>query len=154
MFIGPLRRARNGLLTEQEWSEPPVALRRYSKHPPAAPVLVRRDRTVQLCSCVLPRRVRSIGTLPEHRMSCGRPTDQNLFEGYIRGVRVTASWGATWIPAGNHLRAYFDLRVVVWLPVEGLGLPVEAARLPGQAHQSQSRATPSTEPLLWVISGL
>jgi len=55
-------------------------------------------------------------------MSCGRPTDEKLFAGYIRGVRVTASWGATWITPGNHLRAYFDLRVVVWLTVEGLGL--------------------------------
>jgi len=54
-------------------------------------------------------------------MSCGRPTDQKLLAGYIRGVRVTASWGATWITPGNHLRAYFDLRVVVWLTVEGLG---------------------------------
>jgi len=54
-------------------------------------------------------------------MSCGRPTDQKLFTGYIRGVRVTASWGATWITPGNHLRAYFDLRVIEWLTVEGLG---------------------------------
>jgi len=65
--------------------------------------------------------------LPQHRMSCGRPTDQKLFAGYIRGVRVTTSWGATWITPGNHLRAYFDLRVVVWLTVEGLGLTGEAA---------------------------
>jgi len=74
-------------------------------------------------------------------MSCGRPTDQKLFAGYIRGVRVIASWGATRIPPGNHLRAYFDLRVVVWLTGEGLGLTGEAAMLPGQPPQSQSRAT-------------
>jgi len=29
MFREPLRRARNGLLTEQEWSEPPVTFRGY-----------------------------------------------------------------------------------------------------------------------------
>jgi len=46
-------------------------------------------------------------------MSRGHPTDQKLFTGYIRGVRVTASWGATWITPENHLQAYFDLRVVV-----------------------------------------
>ena len=66
-------------------------------------------------------------------MSCGRPTDQKLFAGYIRGVSVTASWGATWITTGNHLRPYFDLRVVVWLIVAGLGLTREAARLPASA---------------------
>jgi len=142
MFKEPLRMVRNGLLTEQEWSEPPVTFRRYSKHPPAAPALVRRDSTVRLCSCVLPSKVRSIGMLPQHRMSCGRPTDQKLFAGYIRGVRVTASWGATWLTPGNHLRVYFDLRVVVGLAVEGLGLTGEAARLRGQPPQSQSRATP------------
>jgi len=69
-------------------------------------------------------------------MSCGRPTDKKLFAGYIRGVRVTASWDAswdaTWITHRNHLRAYFDIRVVVWLTVEGLGLTGEAARLSGQ----------------------
>jgi len=74
-------------------------------------------------------------------MSCGRPTDQKLFAGYIRGVRVTASWGATSITPGNHLRAYFDLQVVVWLTVEGVGLTGEAAWLPGQPPQSQSRAS-------------
>jgi len=74
-------------------------------------------------------------------MSCGRPTNQKLFPEYIRGVRVTASWGATWITPGNQLRAYCDLRVVVWLTVEGLGLTGEAARLPGQLPQSQSQAT-------------
>jgi len=134
--------ARNGLLTEQEWSEPPVTFRGYSEHPPAAPALVRRDSTVRLCTCVLPSKGRSIGTLPQHRMSCGRPTDQKPFAGYIRGVRVTASWGATWITPGNHLRAYFDLRVVVWLTVEGLGLTGKAARLLGQPPQTESQATP------------
>jgi len=133
---------RDGLLTEQEWSEPSVTFRGYSQHPPAAPALVRCDSTVRLCSCVLPSKVRAIGTLPQHRMSCGRPTDQKLFAGYIRGVRVTASMGAIWITSGNHLRAYFDLRVVVWLTVEGLGVSGEAARLPGQSPQSQSQATP------------
>jgi len=86
--------------------------------------------------------MRSIGTLPQHRMSCGCPTDQKLVAGYIRGVRVTASWGATWITPGNHLWAYFDLWVVVWLPVEGLWLTGEATRLLGQPPQSQSQATP------------
>ena len=80
--------------------------------------------------------------LPQHRMSCGRPTDQKLLAGYIRGVTVTASWGATWITPGNDLRTYFDLRVVVWLTGEGLWLTGEAARLPGQPPQSQSLATP------------
>jgi len=74
-------------------------------------------------------------------MSCGRPTDQKLFARYIRGVRVTASRGASWITPGNHLQAYFDLRVLVWLTVESLGLTVKAARLPGQTPQSQSQAT-------------
>ena len=55
--------------------------------------MVRRDGTVRLSSCVLPSKVRSIGTLPQHRMSGGRPTDKKLFAGYIRGVRVTASCG-------------------------------------------------------------
>jgi len=142
MFKGPLRRRQNGLLTEQEWSEPPVTFRGYSKHPPAAPALVRRDSTVRLCSCVLPSKVRSIGMLPQHRMSCGRPTNQKLLAGYIRGVRVTASWGATWITPGNHLQAYFDLRVVVWLTVGGLRRTGEAAKLPGRPPQSQSWVTP------------
>jgi len=75
-------------------------------------------------------------------MSCGCPTDQKLVAGYIRGVRVTDSWGATRITPGNHLQAYFDLRVVVWLTVEGLWLTGEAARLPGQPPQSQSQVTP------------
>jgi len=75
-------------------------------------------------------------------MSCGRPTDQKLFAGYIRGVRVTASWGATWITPGNDLQAYFDHPVVVWLTVKGLGLTGETARLLGQPPQRQSRATP------------
>jgi len=75
-------------------------------------------------------------------MSCGHPTDQKLFAGYIWGVRVTASWGATWITPGNHLLAYFDCQVVVWLTVEGEGLTREAARHPGQPPQSPSQATP------------
>ena len=54
---------------------------------------------------------------------------------------MTASWGATWITPGNALQVYFDIRVVVWLTVEGLGLTKEAARLPGQPPQSQSQAT-------------
>jgi len=74
-------------------------------------------------------------------MSCGGPTDQKLFGGYIRVVRVTASWGATLIIHGNHLRGYFDRQVVVWLTVEGLGLTGEAARLQGKPHQSLSQAT-------------
>jgi len=68
-------------------------------------------------------------------MSCGRLTDHKLFAGYIRGVTVTASWGATWILSGNHLQAYFKLMVVGWSTVEGLGLTREAARLPGQLPQ-------------------
>jgi len=142
VFIGPLRRVRNGLLTEVEWSEPPVPFRGYFYLPPAAPALVPRDGTVRLCSCVLHSKVRSIGTLAQHHLSCGRPTDQKLFAGYIRGVRVTASWGATGLRPGNHLRAYIDLRVVVCLTVEDLGLTGEAARLPGQPPQSQSQDTP------------
>jgi len=65
-------------------------------------------------------------------MSCGRPTDQKLFAGYITGVRVTASWGTTWIMPGNHLQAYFDFQVVVWSTVEDQRLTGEVARLPGQ----------------------
>jgi len=76
-------------------------------------------------------------------MSCGPPTDQKLFPGYIRGVRVTASWGATWTTLENHLQAYFNLWVVVWSAVEGLRLTREAARLPGQPPQRQSQATQS-----------
>jgi len=75
-------------------------------------------------------------------MSCGHPTGQKLFAGYLRGVRVITSWGHTWITPGNHLGAYFDLWVVVWLTVEGLGLTGEAARRPGQPPESQSQATP------------
>jgi len=75
-------------------------------------------------------------------MSCGCPTDQKLFAGYIRSVRVTAPWSATWITPGNHLLAYFDLWVVVWLTVEGLGVTGEAARPPGQPPPSQSQTTP------------
>jgi len=72
-------------------------------------------------------------------MSCGRPTDQKLFAGYIRGMRVTASWGTTWITPGNHLRADFDLWVVVWLTVESLRLTGEAVRLPGQPPKASPR---------------
>jgi len=57
-------------------------------------------------------------------------------------MRGTPSWGATWITPGNHLPAYFDLRVVLWLTVEGLGLTGEAERLVGEPPQSQSRVTP------------
>jgi len=141
MFIGPLHIARNRLLTELEWSEPPVTFRRYSYYPSAAPALVPRDTTVWLCSCKLPSKVKSIGTLPQYGISCGRPTNQTLFAGYIRGVRVTASWDATWIPLGNYLRANLNLRVVVWSTVEGLGLTGKAARPPGQPPQCQSQAT-------------
>jgi len=74
-------------------------------------------------------------------MSCGCPIDQKLFAGYIRGVRVTPSWGATWITRGKHLRAYFELRVVVWLTVEGGGLTGEAAAHSGQLLQCQSQTT-------------
>jgi len=105
--------AQNGLLTEQEGFAPPVKLREYSYHAPSAPASLRHDSTVRLCSCVLSTDVGSIATLPQHRMRCGRPTDQNLFAGYLRGVRVTTSWGATWLTPGNHLRAYFGLWVVV-----------------------------------------
>ena len=141
MSIWPLGIVRHGLLTEQEWSEPHVTRKEDSWHSPPAPALVQRDSTVRLYSCVLPSKVRSIGTVPQHPMSFGRPTDQKLLAGYIMGVRVTASWGATWIKPGNHQRAYFDLGVVVWLTVEGLGLTGEAARLPGQPPQSQCQAT-------------
>jgi len=76
-------------------------------------------------------------------MSCGRSTDQKLFAGYMRGVRVTASWGATWIKPENHLWAYFDLWIVVWLTVEGSDseLTGEDGKLPGQPPQCQSQAT-------------
>jgi len=57
-------------------------------------------------------------------------------------VRVTTSRGTTWIIPGNHLRAYFDLRVIVWSTVEGLGQTREAARLPGQLPLYQSQAIP------------
>jgi len=154
MFKRALRRARNWLLTEQEWSEHPLTCGGYSEHPPAYPAFVRKDSRVRLCSCVLPSKERSIGILLQHPMGCGRPTDQKLFAGYIRGVRVTASRGATWITPGNPLREYYDLRVVVWLTVEGLGLTGETARLRGQAPQSQWQATPRTVALPWVISGL
>jgi len=95
MFIGPLHLARNGLLTEQEWSEHPVTFRGYPYHPSAAPALVPYDSSVRLYSCKLPSEVKSIGMIPQDHLSFGRPTDQKLFAGYIRGVRVTASSGAT-----------------------------------------------------------
>jgi len=98
--------------------------------PPCGPGFLWRDSTVQLCSSELPSKVRSRAMLQQHRMNCGRPTDQKPLAGYITGVRVTTSMGATWITPGNHLWAYFDLRVVVWLTVEGLALTGEAARLP------------------------
>jgi len=134
--------ARNGLLTEHGLSEPSVTFRVYSSQPPVAPALVRSDSTVRLCTCVLPSHVRSIGKLPEHHMSCGRPTDQKLFAGYIRSMRVPASQGATWITSGNHLQVCFDLRVVVWLTVEGFGPTRKAVRLPEQPHQCQSQPLP------------
>jgi len=87
-------------------------------------------------------------------MSCGRPSDQKLFAGYIMGVRGTASSGAIRIPPENHLQAYLELRVVVWLIVEGLGLIGEAVRLLGQPPQCQFLATRWTLVLPWVISGV
>jgi len=75
-------------------------------------------------------------------VDCGRPTHKKVFTGYIRDVRGTTSEGASWIMPGNQLRAYFDLMVVVWLAVEGLGLMGEAARLQGQSPKCQSQATP------------
>ena len=95
-----------------------------------------------------------MGTLMQHLRSSGRPTDPKLFAGYIRGVRVTASWGATWITPENHLRTYLDLWVVVWLTVVGLGMTGEAARLPGHPPQFQSQTTPCTVALPWVVIGL
>jgi len=62
MFIGPLRMARNGLLTEQQCSEPSVTF------------------TVQLGSCELPSKVRSIGTLLQHHLSCGCPTEMRCLQ--------------------------------------------------------------------------
>jgi len=44
-------------------------------------------------SCELSSKVRCIGMLPQQHLSCGRPTDKQLFARYIRAVRVTASWG-------------------------------------------------------------
>ena len=82
--------------------------------------------------------------LPQQHMSSCCPTDWKLFAGYIRGVRVTASWSATWITPENHLWAYLDLRVIVWLTVLCLWLIGEAARLPGQPPQRQSQTTPCT----------
>ena len=62
------------------------------------PALVRRDSTPQLCSGELPSNLKYIGTLAQHLVSCGRPTDQKLFTGYIRGVRVTACSSFTSAP--------------------------------------------------------
>jgi len=61
-------------------------------------------------------------------MNCAHPTDQKLFAGYRRGVRVTASWGSTWITPGNDLRVYFNFRVVVWSTEEGLELTGEGSK--------------------------
>jgi len=68
---------------------------------------------------------------PQYWMCCGCPFDQKLFAGYIKGVRRTASWGTTRITSENHLRAYLDLRVVLWVTGEGLRRTEEAARLSG-----------------------
>ena len=95
-----------------------------------------------------------MGTLLQHHTSSGRPTDRKLFAGYIRGVRVTASWGATWTTPENHLQVYLDLRVVVWLTVVGLRPSGEAVRLPGQPPQPQSQTTLCTVALPWVVIGL
>jgi len=75
-------------------------------------------------------------------MHGGYPTQQKLFEQYIRGVRVTASGGATWIMPRNHQRAYLNWWVVVWSTVEALGLTAEAVSLAGQPPQLQFPATP------------
>jgi len=56
--------------------------------------------------------------------------------GYLRGMRVAASWGATRITPENHQQASFDLRVVVVLTVADKGLTGEVARLQGQESQS------------------
>ena len=63
-------------------------------------------------------------------MTSRRPTDQKLFAGYIRAVRVTASRDATWITPENYLRTYLDLQVVVWLIVVGSEQSSKAVRLP------------------------
>ena len=81
---------------------------------------------------MLPSKVTSGGMSLQYCMRGGRPFDQKLFAGYIRGVRVTGSLGAIWIHPGKDLWAYLDLRVVLWLSVAGLGLTQEAARLVGQ----------------------
>jgi len=104
-------------------------------------VLEWRDGPVQLGICVLPSTVRSRGTLLPYGRRCDHPTDHKLFAGYIQGARGTASSGATWITPRNHLRAYCDLSVVVWVTVAGLGLTREAARLSGQPPPCQSQST-------------
>jgi len=58
-----------------------------------APGLVQRNGTIRLNSCALSSKVRCIGKLLQYRLSIGQPTYQQLFAGYIRGVRVTTSWG-------------------------------------------------------------
>jgi len=115
-------------------------------------VLVRRDSTVRLCSCVLPSKVRSIGTLLQPRMSCGRPTDQKLFAGYIRGVRVTACLGATWITRGNHLPVYLDLQVVISFTVQSMG-PIGEARVRYGADGALKNAGPWAFSLLRPTQG-
>jgi len=37
--------------------------------------------------------------------------------------------------SGNYLQAYFNLQVVVWVTIKGLGMTGEAARLPEQLPQ-------------------
>jgi len=64
------------------------------------------------------------------------PFEQKLLAGYLRGMRVAASWSTTRITPENRLQVSFDLGVVVVLTVAGLGLTGEAARLPGQPFQS------------------
>ena len=84
---------------------------------------------VPLYSCVLSGEVGSIGTLPQHPISCGCLSQQKLLGGYMKCVRVTFSWGTTSIAPGNNLRAYFDLRVMVRLTIVGLKPTGKAAQL-------------------------
>ena len=77
-------------------------------------------------------------------MSSRYSTDWKLFAEYIRGVRVSAFWSATWVMTGNQIRAYLNLRVVVWLIGVRLGLTAEAARLSEQSPQCQSQTIPCT----------
>ena len=118
-------------------------------------MLVRRNSKLGLCSCMIPSKGRCIGTPSQNCMCSGRPSYQKLFTGYIRGVRLTISWGSWITPASeNHLQAYFDLRVIVWSTVEGLGQTREVARLPGQLPLCQSQAILCTVVLPCVMSGL